>query len=577
MQAVKRENLKLIEDIIKLKETLKKVEAENNANTDDSKKIRKDDEGDSHDLKNMLSEKEELLRIKQLELNRREEAMSAFKHLQKNELDQARYATLFPESSNSNSNPDSPIFLPHLNPNNADAASEHYEDQAATVIQKRIRGLETRKWFSRHKVQLHRAAIKIQALARGWLSRRWVIIYHQQIEAARVIQRVCRGMWGRRVSLARRLARRQCQAATSIQSIVRRNIGTRRVRHKREFEAAVQSLRLAASAISCEDLKSLGTKCRSSTVSSSSPASFRHSSLLGLLECIVSCTTTAGTTGTTDNNSTSSSSTLNSNSQSQRSWDVVGKYCRRSQRLVRRLNLIAAVAGSQLLVEPKVALALMAAYAHDPSFSRKTFLSLGKTPAHLHTWLQSLCMCLEYQHEFLLLPSSLNLDSNEDMIEDETCTFEEARESQQFIRDDWLQTQGPTRQRPVLLVVSRDLPHVLKEQMIAFIMSKFPGMFIYINVKDPSLTDLENILKVGRSIIVNMDIGLGQAQRRIFLGTLKAFKAALRPAPLCILLYGSMTNRGVDIHNRRIGVHVEELAIMKDGEAKKKLEVSDFV
>ena len=127
------------------------------------------------------------------------------------------------------------------------------------------------------------------------------------------------------------------------------------------------------------------------------------------------------------------------------------------------------------------------------------------------------------------------------------------------------------RPRPVLLVVSRDVPQVARVKMLEQIAMFLPGGFARIDRGHMDASLMQGALDMGQSLIVDADIGIGASTRNAFLASFETVKKTLQPTPLCLLVAGVPTNRNGGGTDSLLGVR-GNLPNMADGPLKVKLE-----
>jgi hypothetical protein len=141
--------------------------------------------------------------------------------------------------------------------------------------------------------------------------------------------------------------------------------------------------------------------------------------------------------------------------------------------------------------------------------------------------------------------------------EDERCAQEEAARLREFLlpsvqaqlSEDYLGAEGRTiKSAPVLVVISRDCPMLIKRKVYAFIEEQFPGMFVDFGVQVIAEDGLnagqyQRIFMGGKHIMAEFDVGSTFATRRAFVAGLFALKNGLDPPPRCLLVLGTLHDR----------------------------------
>ncbi len=115
------------------------------------------------------------------------------------------------------------------------------EDEAATRIQRIARGVQGRTRVRKLRPILHNAATIIQGIVRGHLGRMRVKLKQIDNRAVTNIQRVWRGHVGRCTTISNRRQLERNTAAREIQRITRGRYGRRRVDHKRGLRKSAMS------------------------------------------------------------------------------------------------------------------------------------------------------------------------------------------------------------------------------------------------------------------------------------------------------------------------------------------------
>ena len=197
--------------------------------------------------------------------------------------------------------------------------------------------------------------------------------------------------------------------------------------------------------------------------------------------------------------------------------------------------------------------------------------------------------------------------------EDEAKAREEQARMKAFVADALVHRRAP-RPRPLLVMISRDVPAAAKRRIVAQLSAELQGMFVRVDMTDDrgkakakarkaaenaaaaaasaggkalgkamgggddsdsvslaltngnggghsALTEaadatgrggysygvdcaaFQNILSAGQSIIADVDVGMSAATRGAFVQALAATKAALVPAPSCVVVLADPRNR----------------------------------
>jgi hypothetical protein len=174
----------------------------------------------------------------------------------------------------------------------------------------------------------------------------------------------------------------------------------------------------------------------------------------------------------------------------------------------------------------------------------------------------------EQKSKSRIAPTEQELE--EERLENEQEAKEERRKHMQYIPDAVLY-HTPTRPRPFIIALARDLPAVAKKKMYNEIITSMPGTFIYLDSTENYGMNVEAIQKVfdcQKCVIVNVDHGLTRATRDSFLNALDLTLQALVPTPLIALAIGSDKNMHNSLHGSEYGVDKDDLLILRDGRLK---------
>ena len=364
-------------------------------------------------------------------------------------------------------------------------AAQQIEVVAATTIQKISRGRQARRFFRRRQVQYHFSSSRIQSAARGFLARRYVCRLFHERKAAIQIQCLQRGIVAREYAKFQKLQMQQNVSAIKIQSIVRMLRGKTRVKKRRLMKKAISQLVEASHTLFPTDLLGLAETCCNATATQSPP-----SSILGLIQAVILLANGEDT-------------------QLAHTWGDAGRNLRRHGKLLRRLRYIASIAGKKVIRVPLLAVNLLRAYEHEPSFSSTVLGSIGlgsSAALSLFSWTQALLVLLSVQKDFIdedflspLNPFVAETDEiiEADRVEDNQCATEEANNVRQFVLPELIES-SLSRSRPILLVVSRDVPSHAKESIIRGLSSTLPGLFIRVNCPKLCVNELQNVFDVGQ-------------------------------------------------------------------------------
>jgi len=107
----------------------------------------------------------------------------------------------------------------------------------------------------------------------------------------------------------------------------------------------------------------------------------------------------------------------------------------------------------------------------------------------------------------------------EDAVEDDLEALAEADRKRFFVTKELLEV-APTRPRPLLICLSRDLSAMAKQQCLSYLTTSLPGMFVHVRSNLHHGADvgaLQRILSTGQSIVCEVDPGGSAAQRNAFI------------------------------------------------------------
>jgi len=133
----------------------------------------------------------------------------------------------------------------------------------------------------------------------------------------------------------------------------------------------------------------------------------------------------------------------------------------------------------------------------------------------------------------------------EDTREDAQQAIEETERARYFIPKPLLEV-APTRPRPLLVLVSRDVSASSKASILSFLTAELPGMFVAVDSTINEGLDVkaaQRALSAGQSVVMSVDVGLSAKQRGAFVGAAEISRRALVPSPCVILVLGDVRNR----------------------------------
>ena len=440
------------------------------------------------------------------------------------------------------------------------------EDFSATCIQKIARGRHARAYVAQRRTRFNYAATQIQAGTRGLFDRRRVRLRRKQHYAAIQIQKVARGRRGRSVANRRRHEKLSQFCSTEIQKIYRSMLGRQRMSDKRtlvNYSALANEVSLT---IFPSQIVELCDVCTPSNRRQPPPAT-----VLALIQAIMLFTARRGERHT--------------RLHSDLSWGEAAKYLRRSGKLVRRIRSVSEASSKRLLRVPRAGVSLVKAYAHEPMWSPDEMEKIGPGGVackKLFEWMLSVLKVVSVQDQFVeserdwpegeeFWPKEGEEEQTADRAEDVMCMAQEAELERQYVPADLLLAYRK-RPRPVVLAVARDVPSFAKKHAVDRLMADFPSLFVRINAPEIDVAAVQAVLDLGNSVVIDVDVGVGAAQRRGFLGAFTTMKQALMPTPICLLLRGDEGNRHGSGAEVRLGVSQADMKLMADMPLKMALE-----
>lgn len=474
----------------------------------------------------------------------------------------------------------------------------------ATLIQKLARGMVTRTAFANLRIEYYVSSKYIQAAIRGFLVRRRVAKMYWENAASIIIQRISRGMLARRLVRVRRHKLLVLKSTIAIQKTVRGHFGRIRIGKVRHLFSARSDIVSASDVLQISDFKELAEACYKmvaipSTLISSEPDKAKRKPLtplvLGLVRMLMLFT------------SDSDAQVDVSNVR----WKEAANFLRCSVRLVRRMKKIALAAEGRHLRVSVLGNALLDAYLADQEFEEETFRRLEsgwKGASTIFKWITSFSVItrlqdvlpaynLGFDGPFLIANAIDKREAAQDQIEENENVMRDEDVERRFVPAHLVQVAGfpHHRPRPVVLVFAYDVPLDSKRVIMDKLLSALPGLFVVMNrsrsgpegqqirreasfkhdttssfrsLQDTPWTtsrhnnkrnktnfdwdgldiaEIRNTVNIGYNVILESDIGLSDPPQRSFLGAFSALKAAIQPSPLCILVNGSLKNRGANV------------------------------
>ncbi|OQS02859.1 hypothetical protein THRCLA_04807 [Thraustotheca clavata] len=496
----------------------------------------------------------ELFERKKLEIHRKQEAIETFKLAQKSSAEKQRQEEL----------------IRRRNMDEAALALERVklvEIYSATQIQKIARGVSTRQMYKTIRIRYTVASTYIQSAIRGFLARRRVHRLYHRHKAAITIQRLIRGVLARNATRLERLLQKQQKAATKIQKTFRGKLGCERMRLYRMLCTSKQRMTTISNQLFEFEMVAMGKALCSYAKYPNSIYTIKPTYIvLGIVRMLEAICLSFY------------------RPMHEVRWMEAGQYLRRATRLLRFLTTISSSAGRRTIELLKDAKSLIHAFQSDNNFCKEHIIASNldaiENPTKLLLeWIQNLAIVSDTQSAFLPPTPVLTLDLtpyiDEDSAEDNKCALEDYHSERQFVPLELIQ-DCPKRPRPVLVILSRDLPGRATENIVNQISVMFPGLFLRINKPGPiNLEPIQQAFDSGYSVLLDADIGMSLGQQRIFLGQFAIVLRAMRPVPLSILLQGSITNRsGIGLAPGSYGVYENNLNLMFDGEAKYNIQLA---
>ncbi|EQC31271.1 hypothetical protein SDRG_10876 [Saprolegnia diclina VS20] len=514
-------------------------------------------------LRRDLQVQVDLFARKATEISRKQQAMEAFKLAQKSAAEKQRQAEL----------------LRRRHMDEALLALERtklVEVASATHIQRIIRGILTRQLYKTVRIRFTIASTYIQAGVRGFLARRRVHRLYVRHKAAIRIQCAARGRLARNATRLERLLQQQQKAAIKIQKTFRGKRGRHRMRAYRALcDSKRRMVEIAHNLFEFELVAMGAALCAYAKFPTSHYTLKPSYMVLGVVRLVQSVSLSCMSVEDRDARSTPVHDMR---------WMEAGQYLRRAARLLRYLTTISAAAARRTIALLPETRTLLEAYKNDVNFGIAHLASaalgaMERPSTLLLEWITHLDVVQRVQSTFLSATPVCTLDLSQyeadDRAEDAKCALEDYHSERQFVPLALIQ-DCPKRTRPILLVLSRELPGHAKDVLVAHINAAFPGLFLRINSQDPiALATMQPAFDAGYSVLLDADIGLSIGQQRIFLGQFAIVSRALRPTPLSILLQGSLANRaGLGYAAGTYGVSELDASVMVDGDAKHEIQLA---
>jgi len=171
-------------------------------------------------------------------------------------------------------------------------------------------------------------------------------------------------------------------------------------------------------------------------------------------------------------------------------------------------------------------------------------------------------------------------EMEEERREDEIRAREERFKQVQFIPDHAMYHPHPTRPRPVIIGLGRDLPGQAKSRIIQEITAKMPGLFVFLDSPTNMglcVKEMQAVLDAKKSIIIMLDHGLSRMTRIGFLKSFEVTVRALIPNPFVVMAVGNDSNRRSSTGASHYGASKHDLQGMRDCDIKVGMEGMNWV
>ncbi|GMF13904.1 unnamed protein product [Phytophthora lilii] len=476
------------------------------------------------------------------------------------------------------------------------AAEQHEHDQAtplvqhfcATQIQKFVRGMLARESYERMKIEFVVASTFIQAGVRGFLVRRRVAKMYWHNTASVHLQRAARGWLARQLAQAKRRRRLQENSAVKIQKVVRGQHGRVRMLKIRKLVGWRLQLALAAQSVNAVALQELAASCQNmialpnlmktgaNVTSDEKPL---PALVLGIIRLLMIFTSDADDEWDIPNTRWREAARflrcgVSVTRRMQKIADAAAGASRASMSLSGGFAAAGVAASTPYLRESRLGAALLDAYTGDLDFRAETFERIPRgwqAAVAIFRWTTAFCAITRLQHlldpsaslldPFLVVRRTLsNREIQHELTERRDADHNDEELARRFVPAELVQARGYPlhRPRPLLLVVSTDVPRKARATILDKLQMALPGLFLTIT-RSPASTKRSlgaedsthtfdfkaicDVLALGHSVILEGDVGLRDVTQRAFLSCFATIKNGLHPPPTCILLRGTITNR----------------------------------
>ncbi|DAZ97262.1 TPA: hypothetical protein N0F65_009313, partial [Lagenidium giganteum] len=529
-------------------------------------------------LRKTLAEKIYIYETKMDNIDKKQEILHVFKETQKAETDAEKATQIQQRRKNST------VMLPlkPMTPNQAhsnQAEEDLYHTRmtplvhhiCATSIQRIARGMLARSSFGTMKIEYYVSSKYIQAVVRGFLVRRRNAKLYWSRAASLLLQRYARGLLARKYVARMRAQLAMQRAAVSIEKTVRGFLGRVRMRKVRGLFQARHTIVAAHESLCVADLHELADACLK-MVSIPSMRFEGHKAPTPLTPLVLALVRML-MLGTSDHDEEYDVSNVR--------WKEAAHFLRCAVSLLRRMKKVGVASQGRYLRVSPLANALLRAYEADQDFNLSTFQYLErgwKAASAIFQWIKSFCAItalqtvlppidLAHHGPFVLAKATTPSEAEHERVEALEYSVVQEDIERRFVPAHLVQATGypHNRPRPVIVVFARDVPHRASAWLRAQLLATLPGSFIVMNKPMPDrpshhahqpttasptpgttlfdLPALQSAFDVGYNIILEFDVGLTDARQRRFLSAFAAVKAALHPAPLCVLVRGSPRNR----------------------------------
>ena len=422
------------------------------------------------------------------------------------------------------------------------------DEKAAIQIQRAVRGKLGKVHVAVRRRVFNDAALQLQRVRRGKAARDRIVMMKLQESAVLVIQRRSRGLLDRRKVAQLKQAKLVHVSARLLQSTFRRHTGAARMQKRREFVAAKKSILRSAQQLYPSYLAQL------KEVEEPAPLL-----LVRTLQCVMILL----------------NRTVKPDPSEGITWATLLDFLDSEQFLpsVRRL---AHDGYRETLALPRALIAQVEVFFHDPNFSVQEVAKIrpgGKACALLLEWVRAALALNTLTPLFAdavdLAASAVYWDNAAEVLELERKQRE--RVPKTYIVDGVLPEQ-PARPRPVIVCMARDVPFDRKERLVAQLQEMLPDVFVRVNVPVVDMALLQQTLDVGKSIVLDIDMGNSQQHRRRFVAQAELIRKTLTPTPLMIAVEGERANRHGGGAAVKFGVGRDDSMLMQDWELKSLLE-----